>query len=178
METLMIIGLLLVGAFAVIGAGWFVGSIIDACSNKRRCQRIEFEKFKELYEASADKWKLDTSIVSFVKITNDLWKKDITFRFNLKDRCRYYKWKRALDKQKRNEKYSKELQEVISAINSDHASKPNKHIHDLVVNIDNRDTVKAFQEYMKKSGYTVVDKTEKEFPGSKTQEKLSEDKEK
>ena len=166
METLMIIGLLLVGAFACIGAGWFVGSIIDACSNKRRYQCVEFEKFKELYDVSVDKWELDTSIVSFVKITDDLWKKNITFSFNFKDRFRYHKWKRAIEKQKRNEKYSKELQEVISAINSDHD--PVKSMEELRIEIDNRDALDAVRDYFKKSGYPVVEKSEKEFPGSKT----------
>lgn len=119
MDTLMIIGLLLVAAFACIGAGWFVSGIIDGCFNKRRLQRIEFEKFRDLYAASPKRWELGGNFVTFITLTDNRWRKEINFGFNFSDCCRYHKWKRALEKQKKQEREREELQEVISTIKSD-----------------------------------------------------------
>ena len=119
MNGLFFIGIMMLLFFVCIGVADVVYSIVESYSDKHRYQRITFEKFKKLYEANPGKWELDKNVVSFVKIIDDQWKKHITFSFDLKDRCSYRKWKRAIEKQKRNERYSKELQEVISAIQAD-----------------------------------------------------------
>ena len=115
MITLMEAGVILVVVFDCIGIVTVVFAIVDYYVDKRIYQRITFKKFKELYEASPGRWELNRSVVRFVKKIED----DIVFSFTLMDRCRYYKWHRALDKQQRNERYSKELQEVIAAIQVD-----------------------------------------------------------
>lgn len=116
MDTLGFIIVITTLLLACVGAAVIICYITESYADKRRFQRITFEKFIELYEASPGKWELSKNTVSFVKITDDQWKKWIVFSFDFRERCRYHKWKRALDKQQRREKYSKELQEVITAI--------------------------------------------------------------
>lgn len=116
MDTIIFIFVLTTLLLACIGAAVVIGYISESYADKRRFQRIAFKKFIELYETCPDKWSLETNTVSFVKITDDQWKKCIPFSFDLMDRCCYYKWHRALKKQQRKEKYSKELQEVMDAI--------------------------------------------------------------
>ena len=116
MNILILIGGMLLIAFAFIGLTDFIYLIVSSYSDKRKYQCIEFEKFKELYAASPDKWQLEDNLVSFVKVIEGGWKRNIVFRFSLKDRYYYKLWKRNIENQKRQEKYSKELQEVIQAI--------------------------------------------------------------
>lgn len=95
--------------FACIGIVFVAEGYLDS----HRFQRIEFNKFKELYNLSSDKWFLYSWSVSFDNINVN---KVTFFSFNFIDRCRYIGWKHRTTKQQRQEKYSKELQEVISAI--------------------------------------------------------------
>jgi hypothetical protein len=116
MSDLNFIVILIVIGFACIGITTVLFEIMDYYTDKHRYQRITFKKFKELYEASPGKWELCKNTVLFIKSADEYHKEWIVFGFDLKDRHYYHKWKRIIEKQQRNEKYSKELQEVISTI--------------------------------------------------------------
>jgi hypothetical protein len=116
MSDLNFIVILIVIGFACIGIVTVLFEIMDYYTDKHRYQRITLEKFKELYEASPGKWELCKNTVLFIKSADEYHRKWIVFGFDLKDRYYYHKWKRIIEKQQRNEKYSKELQEVISTI--------------------------------------------------------------
>jgi hypothetical protein len=116
MTTLMEIGVILVILFTCIGIVTVLFEIMDYYTDKHRYQRITFKKFKEFYEASPGKWELCKNTVLFIKSADEYHREWIVFGFDLRDRHYYHKWKHIIEKQQRNEKYSKELQEVISTI--------------------------------------------------------------
>ena len=119
MNNLIFIGAMIMLGFAIIGMAVTACDIAESYADKHRYQRITFEKFKELYEASPGKWELCKNTVLFIKNANEYHRKWIVFGFDFRDRCYYHKWKRTIEKQQRNERYSKELQEVIAAIQVD-----------------------------------------------------------
>lgn len=118
--------------------------IVDGIPSKHS-QRIKFNHFINLYTINPDRWELFGRYVDFVKPVEGYyksWKETVMFQFNIIDYYRYQHWKRNLEKQKRQEKECKQLQEVISIIKSDlkkfeqeNTERINKAAEDSAVNI-------------------------------------------
>ena len=140
-----------------------IGLILPAWPS-RNYPVINFEEFKKLYSMNPDRWRLYGYSVTFIKsrdVTRHTQSTD--FQFGVVDYYRYKHWKSKTEKQKKKEQQCKALEEVISILKSD--SDPVKRMDELCIEIDNRDALDAVRDYFKKSGYPVVEKSEKEFPG-------------
>lgn len=121
-------------AFLGIGAAGVVIFIIVAAIPSKHSQRIKFNDFANLYVINPDRWELHDSYVDFIKLVEGYyrtWKETIMFQFNVKDYYRYRYWKANLEKQKRQEKECKQLQEVISILKSDLEKFENKNVDNM-----------------------------------------------
>lgn len=81
---------------------------------------IKFSDFKAYYLVNPNRWDLLDWQVAFWNPTGhraSMYK--VYFRFSFADKFRYRQWKRALNKQKKNEKMNAELIEVLKVIQED-----------------------------------------------------------
>jgi hypothetical protein len=108
--------------FLGIGAAGVVIFLIGDAIPSRHSHKIKFNDFINLYVINPDRWELFNRHVDFVKPVDGYytrWKETIMFQFSIIDYYRYQYWRHNLEKQKRQEKDCKQLQEVISILKSD-----------------------------------------------------------
>lgn len=81
---------------------------------------IKFSDFKAYYLVNPNRWDLLNWQVAFWNpIGHRAYMDKVYFRFSFADKFRYRQWKRALNKQKKNEKMNAELIEVLKVIQED-----------------------------------------------------------
>jgi 16S rRNA C967 or C1407 C5-methylase (RsmB/RsmF family) len=89
-------------------------------NNRSEIHLLKFSDFKAYYLVNPNRWDLMDWQVAFWKQNYEGWDAYKTyFRFSLTDKFRYRQWKRALNKQTKNEKMNAELIEVLKVIQED-----------------------------------------------------------
>ena len=89
-------------------------------NNRSEIHFLKFSDFKAYYLVNPNRWDLMDWQVAFWNPTGHRAYMDkVYFRFSFADKFRYRQWKRALNKQKKNEKMNAELIEVLKVIQED-----------------------------------------------------------
>lgn len=86
----------------------------------RELHLIKFSDFKAYYLVNPNRWDLmDWQVAFWNPSGHRAYMDEVYFKFSLADKFRYRQWKRALNKQKKNEKMNAELIEVLKVIQED-----------------------------------------------------------